>query len=168
MSVLLPICVNDYLPYEDFNLKCNSDDYYLDISKIDITEPCTLCDSYCTLNCYGISSSQCTCNYRDGLYWVKTNNELSEYECQEVNNINFAFYEKLQLENMQSSKNDEAMISFWFNIYQYIPLKFKSLEIIWDQHIRVEIKGEQPNNAILVTCFPDYDIEGSIIPLVFK
>ena len=46
MSVLLPICVNDYLPYEDFNLKCNSDDYYLDISKIDITEPCTLCDSY--------------------------------------------------------------------------------------------------------------------------
>ena len=168
MSVLLPICVNDYLPYEDFNLKCNSDDYYLDISKIDITEPCTLCDSYCTLNCYGISSSQCTCNYRDGLYWVKTNNELSEYECQEVNNINFAFYEKLQLENMQSSKNDEAMISFWFNIYQYIPLKFKSLEIIWDQHIRVEIKGEQPNNAILVTCFPDYDIEGSIIPLEFK
>ena len=42
-----------------------------------------------------------------------------KYECEEVNNINFAFYNEIFIDNMKISPNEEMMIAFWFNIYEY-------------------------------------------------
>ena len=158
-----PLCVIDYLPYEDLNIKCTSDSLFFDIEKID-NIPCSYCNKICRENCFGENSNQCSCNYKDGLYWIKADDDLKEFKCEEVNNINLAFFEQITLESKKVSPNKEMMISFWFNIYQYKYGSFDSLDIIWDRHLKVSIKGKQTNqNEIKVECIPDINISGSIV-----
>ena len=158
-----PLCVIDYLPYEDLNIKCTSDSLFFDIEKID-NIPCSYCNKICRENCFGENSNQCSCNYKDGLYWIKADDDLKEFKCEEVNNINLAFFEQITLESKKVSPNKEMMISFWFNIYQYKYDSFDSLDIIWDRHLKVSIKGKQTNqNEIKVECIPDINISGSIV-----
>ena len=136
-----PLCVIDYLPYEDLNIKCTSDSLFFDIEKID-NIPCSYCNKICRENCFGENSNQCSCNYKDGLYWIKADDDLKEFKCEEVNNINLAFFEQITLESKKVSPNKEMMISFWFNIYQYKYGSFDSFDIILDRHLKVSIKGK--------------------------
>ena len=57
--------------------------------------------------------------------------------------------------------NDEMTMAFWLNIYEYVDNKFESLEIIWNQHLAVIIKGngESDNDKYLnIECHGDFDI----------
>ena len=37
--------------------------------------------------------------------------------------------------------NEEMTMAFWLNVYEYLDNKFDSLEIIWNHHIAVIVKG---------------------------
>ena len=157
---LNPICVPDYQPYEDQNNICKDDYHFVDVIY-KISPPCELCDSQCITNCFSLESSACTCDYYEGLYWVKTDFDYQSYECQRVDSINFAFYDSVTIEGLDVVTNDEMTIAFWLDIYEYLDNKFESLEIIWNQHLAVIIKGndEQGDNKFLnIECHGDYDI----------
>ena len=91
IKTLIPVCIADYQPYEDTNNICSDDDHFMDVIY-KVSPPCELCDSSCVTNCFSLESSECTCDYYEGLYWVKTDDEYQSYECQRVDSINFAFY----------------------------------------------------------------------------
>ena len=113
-------------------------------------------------NCFNSKSNECTCDYYEGLYWVKTDIDYQSYECQKVDSINFAFFEKVTLYGINAVNNDEMTMVFWLDIYEYIDNKFESLEIIWNQHLAVIIKGNNKggsNKFIEIECHGDYDIE---------
>ena len=69
----------------------------------------------------------------------KSNINLNEYECQKIDSINFHFYEPITIYGIDMIENDEMCISFWLNIYEYIPKQFEKLRIIWDYHMGIEI-----------------------------
>ena len=159
--ILIPVCVPDYHPYEDTNNICSDNDHFMDVIY-KTSPPCELCDSVCITNCFHTESNECTCDYYEGLYWVKTDEQYQSYECQKVDSINFAFFEKVTLYGLSVVKNDEMTMVFWLDIYEYIDNKFDSLEIIWNQHIAVTVKGNglQDNNKFLnIECHGDYDID---------
>jgi len=162
IKTLSPVCVPDYQPYEDTNNICSDDYHFMDVIY-KVNPPCELCDSNCITNCYSLESSTCTCDYYEGLYWVKTDDDYQMYECERVDSINFAFYESTTIYGLNVVTNDEMTIVFWLDIYEYLDNKFDSLDIIWNQHLAVKIKGnkaEDPNNKFLnIECHGDYDIE---------
>ena len=160
IKTLIPVCIADYQPYEDTNNICSDDDHFMDVIY-KVSPPCELCDSSCVTNCFSLESSECTCDYYEGLYWVKTDDEYQSYECQRVDSINFAFYASVTINGISVVKNDEMAIVFWLDIYEYLDNKFESLEIIWNQHLAVIIKGngQQGENKFLsIECHGDYDI----------
>ena len=160
ISSLIPECVSDYLPYEDVNNECFDNEHFMDVVYKQ-TPPCELCDSQCITNCYGLESSECTCDYYEGLYWVKTDKDYQSYECQRVDSINFAFFQSVNIYGINIVSNDEMGITFWLNIYEYLDNNFESLEIIWNQHLAVIItgNGEQGDNkSLIIECNGDYDI----------
>ena len=166
LNVLLlqPVCVPDYQPYEDTNNICSDDDHFMDVIY-KTNPPCELCDSYCITNCFHYESSECTCDYYEGLYWVKTDENYQSYECEKVDSINFAFFEKVTLYGLTVVKNDEMTMAFWLDVYEYLDNKFESLEIIWNQHLAVIVtgNGEQGENKFLtIECYGDYDINKNI------
>ena len=160
IKTLLPVCVPDYLPYEDSNNICSDDSHFMDVIY-KVSPPCELCDTQCITNCYGLESRECTCDYYEGLYWVKTDEDYQLYECQRVDSINFAFYDTVEIKGLNVVTNDEMSIAFWLDIYEYRDNNFESLEIIWNQHLAVIItgNGEQDDNKFLkIVCHSDYDI----------
>ena len=160
IKILIPVCVPDYLPYEDTNNICSDDNHFMDVIY-KVSPPCELCDSYCTTNCYSLEKNECTCDYYEGLYWVKTDDDYQSYECERVDSINFAFYESVTIYGLNVVKNDEMTIAFWLDIYEYRDNNFDSLEIIWNQHLALKIygNGKQGNDKYLeMECHSDYDI----------
>ena len=158
--ILAPSCVADYHPYEDSNNICSDDSHFMDVIY-KVTPPCELCDEQCITNCFSLESNACTCDYYEGLYWIKTDDEYQSYECQRIDSINFAFYSSVTIYGLDVVNNDEMTITFWLNIYEYVDNKFNSLEIIWNQHLAVIIKGngETGNDKYLnIECHGDYDI----------
>ena len=158
-KILRPVCVSDYHPYEDSNNICSDDDHYMDVI-FKTNPPCELCDSICITNCFNKESSECTCDYYEGLYWVKTDKEYQSYECQKVDSINFAFFEKVTLLGLTVVKNDEMTMAFWLDIYEYIKNSFEQLNVIWNRHIAVIVKHYNDIN-MLIECHGDYDIEST-------
>ena len=155
---LLPKCVPDYLPYEDSNNICSDDSHFMDVIY-KVSPPCELCDTQCVTNCFGLESSECTCDYYEGLYWVKTDATHDFYECERVDSINFAFYKSVTILGLSVVKNDEMSMAFWLDIYQYLTDTFESLEILWNQHMAVIIKGKQTDaTKFSIECHGDYDI----------
>ena len=50
-------------------------------------------------------------------------------------------------------------MAFWLDIYQYLTDTFESLEILWNQHMAVIIKGKQTDvTKFSIECHGDYDI----------
>ena len=161
IKFLSPVCVPDYHPYEDINNICSDNAHYIDVIYKTIP-PCELCDNICMTNCFNSKNNECTCDYYEGLYWVKTDINYQSYECQKVDSINFAFFEKVTLYGINVVNNDEMTMAFWLDIYEYIDNKFDSLEIIWNQHLAVIIKGNNKggsNKFIEIECHGDYDID---------
>ena len=161
VNILLPVCVPDYNPYEDSNNICSDNDHFMDVIY-KINPPCELCDNICVTNCFHTESNECSCDYYEGLYWVKTDEKYQSYECQKVDSINFAFFEKITLYGLQIVKNDEMTMAFWLDIYEYLDNKFESLEIIWNHHLAVIAKGNSKNEndkLLIIECHGDYDIE---------
>ena len=160
VQLLQPVCVPDYQPYEDTNNICSDDDHFMDVIY-KTNPPCELCDSYCITNCFHYESSECTCDYYEGLYWVKTDEQYQLYECQKVDSINFAFFEKVTLYGLTVVKNDEMTMAFWLDVYEYLDNRFESLEIIWNQHLAVIVKGNGMtgnDKYMIIECHGDYDI----------
>ena len=159
LDILKPVCVPDYLPYEDSNNICSDNSHFMDV-KYEITPPCEICDSYCITNCFDLESSSCSCDYNEGLYWIKTYEDYQSYECEKVDSINFAFYNEVNINGLKVVKNDEMSIVFWLRIYEYLYNKFDSLEIIWNQHLAVIIKSNKQgtNQRLNIECHCDYDI----------
>ena len=155
--LLSPVCVPDYHPYEDTNNICSDNDHFMDVIY-KTNPPCELCDSICITNCFHTESNECTCDYYEGLYWVKTDENYQLYECQKVDSINFAFFEKVILYGLTVVKNDEMSMVFWLNIYMYREGTFDTLEIIWNQHIAVIVKKDDDPKKMLIECHGDYDI----------
>ena len=165
IKTLIPVCVPDYLPYEDTNNICSDDNHFMDVIY-KVSPPCELCDSQCITNCFALESSACTCDYYEGLYWVKTDDEYQSYECQRVDSINFAFYESLTISGLNLVTNDEMSIVFWLDIYEYLDNKFDMLEIIWNHHLAIKItgNGKQGDEKFLnIACHNDYDLDHSDI-----
>ena len=79
VKTLLPKCVPDYLPYEDSNNICSDDSHFMDVIY-KVSPPCELCDTQCVTNCFNLESSECTCDYYEGLFWVKTNDAHQLYQ----------------------------------------------------------------------------------------
>ena len=155
---LIPKCVPDYLPYEDSNNICSDDSHFMDVIY-KVSPPCELCDTQCVTNCFGLESSECTCDYYEGLYWVKTDETHDFYQCERVDSINFAFYKSVTILGLSVVKNDEMSMAFWLDIYQYLKNTFEYLEILWNQHMAVIIKGRQADETKLsIECHGDYDI----------
>ena len=158
VKTLLPKCVPDYLPYEDSNNICSDDSHFMDVIY-KVSPPCELCDTQCVTNCFNLESSECTCDYYEGLFWVKTNDFHQLYQCERVDSINFAFYSSVTILGLNVVKNDEMSMAFWLDIYQYIPSTFESLEILWNQHMAVIIKGRQSDDSLMsIECHGDYNI----------
>ena len=158
---MAPVCVADYHPYEDVNNICSDDSHFMDVIY-KVSPPCELCDNQCMTNCFSLEKSACTCDYNEGLYWIKTNKEFTSYECQKVDSINFAFYKPVTLYGLNVVTNDEMTIAFWLDIYEYVDNKFDSLDIISNQHLAIKIKGngETGNNKyLIIECHGDYDID---------
>ena len=161
IKTLKPVCVPDYLPYEDSNNICSDDNHFMDVIY-KVSPPCELCDSQCITNCYSLESSTCTCDYYEGLYWVRTNDDYQEYECQKIDSINFAFYEQVEITGITIVKTDEISMVFWLDIYEYRDNNFDSFEILWDRYMAVTItgNGQQDDNKFLkVVCHADYDFD---------
>ena len=117
-GMILPICKADYHPYEDNNNICSDDSHFMDVIY-KVTPPCELCDIQCTTNCFGLESNECTCDYYEGLYWIKTDDNYQSYECERVDSINFAFYESVTINGLNVVQNDEMAMTFWVNIYEF-------------------------------------------------
>ena len=173
VASLSPVCVADYIAYDDINNFCSNDNYFIDLS-LSISPPCSSCSSYCN-SCYNKDSTECTCDYYTGLYWVKSNSAITDYQCEKIDSINFAYYESITFTNLNVVKNDEMAIHFWLMIYEYKEHKFESLDIIWKKHLHVKIADDITRDPaqVTVTCYPyDYTnfspspspekIEGSI------
>ena len=161
IKTLIPVCVPDYLPYEDTNNICSDDNHFMDVIY-KVSPPCELCDSQCITNCFALESNACTCDYYEGLYWVKTDSEYQSYECQRIDSINFAFFESVTLNGLNVVSNDEMSIVFWLDIYEYLDNKFGKLEIIWNRHLAMIItgNGKQGDEKFLnIACHNDYDID---------
>ena len=161
VKIMAPVCVADYHPYEDVNNICSDDSHFMDVIY-KVSPPCELCDNQCMTNCFSLEKIACTCDYNEGLYWIKTNKEFTSYECQKVDSINFAFYKPVTLYGLNVVTNDEMTIAFWLDIYEYVDNKFDSLDIIWNQHLAIKIKGngETGNNKyLIIECHGDYDID---------
>ena len=153
-------CIGDYQPYEETINICSDESQFMDL-EYKITPPCASCNSQCITNCFNLESNACTCDFYEGLYWIKIDNEYQSYECQRVDSINFAFFEPIIIYGVSESKNNEMTMAFWLNIYEYIDNKFDSFEIIWNQHLAVKIKGngKQGDKKYLnIECHSDYDI----------
>ena len=160
INILKPVCVPDYHPYEDENNICSDNDHFMDVIY-KTTPPCELCDSICITNCFHFESNECTCDYYEGLYWVKTDEQYQMYECQKIDSINFGFFEKVVIEGLNIVENDEMSMVFWLDIYEYLDYKFESLEVIWDQHIAVTIHPDEERNGdkyLVIKCHGDYDV----------
>ena len=159
-TIIESVCVPDYHPYEDNNNICSDDNHFMDVIY-KVTPPCELCDEQCVTNCFSLESNACTCDYYEGLYWIKTDKEYKSYECQKVDSINFAFFNSVTIQGLKVVTNDEMTITFWLNIYEYVDKNFDSLEIIWNQHLAVIAKehiGEDNNRYLEISCHGDYDI----------
>jgi hypothetical protein len=148
-KIIAPACVPDYHPYEDTNNICSDNDHFMDVIY-KTNPPCELCDSICITNCFHTESNECTCDYYEGLYWVKTDENYQLYECQKVDSINFAFFEKVILYGLTVVKNDEMSMVFWLNIYMYREGTFDTLEIIWNQHIAVIVKKDDETKKMII------------------
>ena len=160
IKLLKPVCVPDYHPYEDTNNICSDNNHFMDVIY-KTNPPCELCDDVCITNCFHFESSECTCDYYEGLYWVKTDENYQSYECQKVDSINFAFFQKVTLYGLTVVDNDEMTMAFWLDVYEYLDNKFDSLEIIWNQHIAVIVKGNNEtgdDKSLIIECHGDYDI----------
>ena len=160
-KIIEPVCVADYQPYEDLNNICSDDSHFMDVIY-KVSPPCEICDQNCITNCFGLEIKDCTCDYYEGLYWIKTDINYQEYECEKVDSINFAFYNMVSLKGLNVVKNDEMSIAFWMYIYEYVDNSFDSLEIIWNQHLAVTIEGISMigiTKYLLIKCHGDYDDE---------
>ena len=140
VKILKPVSVPNYLSYEDLNNVCSDNNHFMDVIY-KTNPPCELCDSICITNCFNSQYNECTCDYYEGLYWVKTDENYKSYECQKVDSINFAFFEKVTINGLNVVDNEEMIMAFWLNVYEYLDNKFDSLEIIWNHHIAVIVKG---------------------------
>ena len=155
--IISPKCSPDYHPYEDNNNICSDNSHFMDVIY-KVTPPCELCDTQCTTNCFGLGNNECTCDYYEGLYWIKTDEEYQSYECEKVDSINFAFYDSVTINGLNVVENDEMTMSFWLNIYEYVKDKFDSLEIIWNQHLAVKVnKNINDDQYLEIECHGDYD-----------
>ena len=160
VKILLPVCVPDYLPYEDYTNICSDNNHYMDVIY-KTHPPCELCDEICITNCFDSDNNQCTCDYYEGLYWVKTDKNYQSYEAQKIDSINFAFFEKVVINGLSMVTNDEITMAFWLDVYEYLDNKFDSLKIIWNQHIAVIVKGNNKKGnekLMIIECHGDYDI----------
>ena len=159
IKIISPVCISDYQPYEDSNNICPDDDHFMDVIY-KVTPPCELCDLQCVTNCFSLESNACTCDYYEGLYWVKSNYEYQMYECQKIDSINFAFYQSVKVLGLKLVKNDEMAIVFWLDIYEYLDNKFDSLEILWNPYLKVKILGngkQGDDKFLIIECHGDYD-----------
>ena len=165
VSSLNPNCIPDYIPYDySYNI-CQNDKYFIDLSLTSIP-PCTQCDSYCN-ECFNKGNDKCSCDFNRGIYWIKSNDNFTKYQCEKIDSINFAFYEEVTFTDLKVSNNDEMAIHFWLMIYEYKEHKFQSIDIIWSKHIHVKIVDD--NNIdpaeFTVNCFPyDYISDPSTNP----
>jgi hypothetical protein len=75
----------------------------------------------------------------------------------EIQSINFAFYEKVDIPNVKVSLNNEYTLEFWSFIYSYVPGKFTSLEVSWNLHAKIIIMNN-PANQLVTQCYPFVDI----------
>ena len=158
VSTIRPVCVADYLPYDDLLNQCTSDYSYINLD-LPTTPPCESCTSNCITQCFNSNEQSCSSNYYEGLYWIATQEPIVSYYSQRVDSINFAFYEPIVVNGINMVQNDEASLEFWVNIYQYKDDGFDSIDIIWDKHVRVKIeaiKGTQGQANII--CYPYTDI----------
>ena len=114
VKLLKPVCVPDYLPYEDLNNVCSDNNHFMDVIY-KTNPPCELCDSICITNCFNSQYNECTCDYYEGLYWVKTDENYKSYECQKVDSINFAFFEKVTINGLNVVDNEEMTMTFFLN-----------------------------------------------------
>ena len=151
-------CIKDYHPFEDSVNVCSADNYTIDISLSDVP-PCLQCNSYCTnTNCFNSGIENCTCEFYNGLYWVQSNNVYSKYNCQKVDSINFAFYERMDFNNLNVSNNDEIAMHFWLYVYEYKNKNFDNIDINWGEHVRIIIANNNltgTNKKLMITCYPD-------------
>ena len=165
-QIISPVCVADYHPYEDINNICSDDFHFMDVIY-KVSPPCELCAQNCITNCFGLDSNECTCDYYEGLYWIKTDKDFQSYECEKVDSINFAFYNSVTLNGLNVVKNDEMTLAFWLYIYEYVDNSFSSFEIIWNQHLAVTIEGNGEageDKYLIIKCHGDYDIDNPSMP----
>ena len=139
------ICVDDYNPYEDNKLNCKNDDKIINLSLF-ISPPCENCNSNCLTQCYDSNENQCSSNFREGLYWIKTQStNVNSYVSERITNINFGLYENITIDDIQSSTNDEMSLEFWVYIYQYLDSTFESITVDWENQVRMDLYKNNAN-----------------------
>lgn len=159
-------CKPDYNMFDDVNMMCNDNTKFLDTSSTN-SPPCEDCDLTCVSSCYGALNSQCSCDLKEGKFWVRKNASTSELYCDPVKNIDFLSFNDISITSanipvdevkyIKSTNTDEYTMDFWVYIYSYVTttLSFKSYSIIWDFHSRVKLYNKL--NSLYVDCYVTND-----------
>ena len=151
-----PCCVGDYNIYENSTLFCTNDNLYFDIN---LPNDKTCDDCYvenCKTLCYNSKDSECTCDMRETVYWLRKNKASSKTYCEHPPYIDYSLLNDVSI-RVPSSSTNESTIEFWFFIYSYntTNVNFKEINIVWDLHNRVQIINEK--NSLFARCYALWD-----------
>ena len=146
---------------------CKNDDNYFspyneEREELPNEEKCGDCDKVCNTLCFNGGNEECTCDTRDGIYWLKRNEKLETY-CEQIPYQDFSNLKPYTYTNAPLSKTKEYTIEFWFFVYSYntVTMNFRTFWIEWNYHNRLKLYNEQ--NSLKVDCQPiwrshDFDI----------
>ena len=152
----LPCCVGDYNIYENATLWCtDGKTNYFDV-ELPNDKTCNGCNEYCKTKCYNSKDSECSCDMTETIYWLRKNKATSKTYCEHPEYIDYSLLNDFELK-VPSSSTNESTIEFWFFIYSYntTNINFKEINIIWNNHNKVQIINDK--NSLSARCYALWD-----------
>ena len=103
--------------------------------------------------CFQSSIKNCTCNLKEGLFWLRRETTDQTAYCEKLPYTDFSRFQNVQYDVNKSDTN-EYTLEFWFNIHHYVNTvySFLQLDLIWDLHTRVKLVHSI--YQITVDCYP--------------
>ena len=161
-SSMHPCCVGDYNVYQNYSLWCNETFEPVGEKYFDINLPnnkyCDNCQDYCKTLCYNSEISECTCDMRETVYWLRKNKANSKTYCEHPPYIDYSLLNDINI-TVPSSTTNESTIEFWVFIYSYntTNVNFKEINFIWNRHNRIQIINEK--NSLSAKCYALWDVD---------
>ena len=154
-------CVEDYNIYMDNTKFCNSESEFFDVSLSDRDKPCDTCLDNCVTLCNNQDVKECTCDMTDGLYWLRRHLTKRNTYCEYLPFIDFSALNEVNIK-VPSSSTYESTLEVWFYVYIYNTktVNFKSIDISWNKHNRINIYTS--NNSIYARCYALWDMDNTL------